>query len=99
MKGNFDKIVSGDTPVLVDFFADWCGPCKTQSSILKDLSGELDGNAKIIKIDVDKNQNIASRFKVRNIPTLILFKNGQEVWKKAGVSSAEELQNVIKQHK
>lgn len=98
MKGNFDKIVSGDTPVLVDFFADWCGPCKTQSSILKDLSGELDGNAKIIKIDVDKNQNIASRFKVRNIPTLILFKNGQEVWKKAGVSSIEELQSVIKQY-
>ncbi len=98
MKGNFDKIVSGDTPVLVDFFADWCGPCKTQSSILKDLSGELDGSAKIIKIDVDKNQNIASRFKVRNIPTLILFKNGQEVWKKAGVSSTDELKQVISQH-
>lgn len=98
MKGNFDKIVSGDTPVLVDFFADWCGPCKTQSSILKDLSGELDGSAKIIKIDVDKNQNIASRFKVRNIPTRILFKNGQEVWKKAGVSSTDELKQVISQH-
>lgn len=98
MKGNFDEIISGDTPVLVDFFADWCGPCKTQSSILKDLSRELDGSAKIIKIDVDKNQNIASRFKVRNIPTLILFKDGQEVWKKAGVSSTDELKQVISQH-
>ncbi len=98
MKGNFDKIVAGDTPVLVDFFADWCGPCKTQASILKDLSGELDGSAKIIKIDVDKNQNIASRFKVRNIPTLMLFKNGQIVWKKAGVSSTDELKQIIAQN-
>lgn len=98
MKGKFDTIIDSSTPVLVDFFAEWCGPCKTQSAILKELSSSIDGKARIIKIDVDKNQNIAGRFNVRNIPTLMLFKNGKELWKKAGVSSVDELKQLISAH-
>lgn len=98
MKGKFDELIASNTPVLVDFYADWCGPCKVQAPILKELSTDIDGRARIIKIDVDKNQAIAGRFGIRSIPTLMLFKNGKEIWKKAGVSSKEELLQVISQH-
>ena len=95
MKGNFNKLINSETPVLVDFYAEWCGPCKMQSPILKEISEELGGKARIIKIDVDKNQGVASRFQVRGVPTLILFKNGQPVWRQSGVASKQALINVI----
>ena len=91
MKANFDKLIQSEKPVLIDFYADWCGPCKVQAPILKEVFDEINGKARILKIDVDKNQRIASRFQVRGVPTLILFKNGEIVWRKSGVSTKNDL--------
>lgn len=96
---NFNEIINSEKPVLVDFFAEWCGPCKTMSPILKDVAKQVQGKAKIIKIDVDKNQQVASVYQVRGVPTLILFKNGKQIWRQSGVVQANELVNLINQHK
>ena len=98
MKETFNSIINGNEPVLVDFHATWCGPCKTQAPILKDLSADIKGKARIIKIDVDKNQALAQKYQVKSVPTLILFKNGQPVWRQAGVASKQELLDVINKH-
>lgn len=95
MKGNFQKLISGDTPVLVDFHATWCGPCKMQAPILKEVSSEVNGKAKILKIDVDKNQQLANRYQVRGVPTLILFRNGKPVWRQSGVAQKKQLIDLI----
>ncbi len=95
MKETFNSIINGNEPVLVDFHATWCGPCHTQAPILKDLSADIKGKARIIKIDVDKNQALAQKYQVRSIPTLILFKNGVAVWRHSGVASKQELLGVI----
>jgi thioredoxin 1 len=91
----FKDIVSGETPVLVDFFAEWCGPCKTMAPILSEVKSTLKDGVKIIKIDTDKNPNLARDFQVRGVPTLILFQNGQIKWRQSGVISAQDLQLVI----
>lgn len=98
MKGNFNQIIQSDTPVLVDFFAEWCGPCKTQTPILIDLAKEMQGQVKIIKIDVDKNPEIAQRFQIRGVPTLAIFKNGASVWRQSGVLDKTSLKNIIASH-
>ena len=98
MKENFKSIIDGSQPVLVDFHATWCGPCKAQAPILKELSSEVKGKARILKIDVDKNQAIAQKYQVRSVPTLILFKAGELMWRHAGVASKKELLEVIKPH-
>ena len=98
MKGNFDNIISGEKPVLVDFHAEWCGPCKMQSPILKEVAKIIDGKVRIIKIDVDKNQAIAQRFQVRGVPTLALFKNGRILWKQSGLQTKQQIINVINQN-
>ncbi|XOV93021.1 MAG: thioredoxin [Bacteroidota bacterium] len=98
MKGNFKQLISGNKPVLVDFYADWCGPCKMQTPILKDVSDAIKGKARIIKIDVDRNRAIASQYKVQSIPTLILFKGGQPVWRQAGVANKKQLIDLVGQH-
>jgi len=98
MKENFKSIIEGNEPVLVDFHATWCGPCKTQAPILKDLAPEIKGKARIIKIDVDKNQALAMKYQVRSVPTLILFKNGESVWRHSGVASKEQLLDVMRPH-
>jgi len=95
---NFKDIINSDQPVLVDFFAEWCGPCKTMSPILKEVAEKVQGNAKIIKIDVDKNQQAATAYNVRGVPTLILFKNGKQLWRQSGVVQTNELVNLINQH-
>ncbi|RMG16545.1 MAG: thioredoxin [Bacteroidetes bacterium] len=98
MKGNFQKIINSDKPVLVDFYADWCGPCKMQAPILKEAASELNGQARIIKIDVDKNRKVSEQYQIQSIPTLILFKNGQPVWRQSGLLSKQQLLDVIRQH-
>lgn len=95
MKGNFDHIINSDKPVLVDFYADWCQPCKIQSPILQELAREMTDKVKVIKIDVDKNQEVATKFQVQSIPTLILFKNGQAKWRQVGVTTKANIVNVI----
>ncbi len=84
--------------VLVDFFAEWCGPCKTLAPILVETKTKIDPTTKIIKIDIDKNQHAAAHFNVRSVPTLILFKEGKLVWRQSGVLSSDQLAQVIKQH-
>jgi|SRR5690606_13888207 thioredoxin 1 len=96
--GNFSSLVAGEKPTLVDFYADWCGPCKMMTPILEELKRELGESARIIKIDVDKNPALASRFDVRGVPTLALFKNGELKWRQAGVVPAENLRRIIAAH-
>ncbi len=98
MKSSFKKIINSETPVLVDFFADWCGPCKVLAPILKDVKEELGDAVKIIKIDVDKNQSIASKYKVKGVPTMLLFKDGKQVWRQSGVLQKNDIiQNIQSQ--
>jgi thioredoxin 1 len=94
----FNELINSDVPVLVDFYATWCGPCKMMTPILDDVAKQVQGKAKVIKIDVDKNQQAAAAYQVRGVPTLILFKNGKQVWKQSGVVQANELVNLINQH-
>lgn len=95
MKGNFSKLINGDQPILVDFHALWCGPCKMQTPIMKEVAKKRKGKARIIKIDIDKNQAIAQRFKVMGVPTLMLFKKGEIVWRASGVQSQQKLIEII----
>lgn len=95
MKGNFDSIINENRPVIVDFHALWCGPCKVQSPILKQVADELGDRIRVIKIDVDQNQALASRFQIRSVPTLMIFKNGKVVHKQAGVHTKAQIMNVL----
>ncbi|WP_055448616.1 thioredoxin [Lacinutrix mariniflava] len=99
MKNSFNTIIDSNTPVLVDFFAEWCGPCKTLAPILKQVKEALGDDVKIVKIDVDKNQTLASKYNVRGVPTLLLFKNNQQVWRESGVLQKNDIINVINTHK
>ena len=92
---NFQTIINSDTPVLVDFFATWCGPCKMLGPILKEVKDNLGDGISIIKIDVDKNQQIASQFQVRGVPTMILFQNGKQLWRQSGVLQKNEIIKII----
>ena len=96
MKANFQSIINSEIPVLVDFFAEWCGPCKVQSPILKEIAAEMGAKIKVIKIDVDKNQQIASQYNIQGVPTLMLFKNGNTLWGQSGVTAKDQLINIIK---
>lgn len=98
MKQNFNTIIDSKTPVLVDFFADWCGPCKMLAPILKDLKKELGEGIKIVKIDVDKNQPLATKYQVRGVPTMLLFKDGKQLWRQSGVVQKNQLISIIKSH-
>lgn len=92
-------MLANEKLVLVDFFAEWCGPCKMMQPILDDVKSAVGDTARIIKVDVDKNTNAAQSYQVQGVPTLILFKNGQPVWRQSGVAPAHVLKQLIQQHK
>lgn len=92
---NFEQLIAGDKPVLVDFFATWCGPCKMMHPILEELKQNISDQATIIKIDVDEAQEVAVQYGVRAVPTLAIFKQGQLVWREAGVHSAQQLVQAL----
>jgi thioredoxin 1 len=98
MKGKFDSLIHDIRPVVIDFHALWCSPCKIQSPILKEIATELGDRIKVIKIDVDQNSEIASRYNIQSVPTLIIFKNGKQIWRQSGVVSKIQLYDVLTQN-
>lgn len=95
---NFNEIIKSDKPVLIDFHATWCGPCKMMGPILQDVSKKIGGRAKILKIDVDKNAKVAAKYKIQSVPTLMVFKNGKMIWRQSGVVPANQLVQVLEKN-
>ncbi len=94
----FAEIIKGSTPVLVDFFAEWCGPCKIMKPILEQLHQRMGDSVRILKVDIDKSPAAAASFNVQSVPTLLVFKNGKVCWRNSGVLQAAQLETIIKQY-
>ena len=92
------ELINGEKPVLIDFSAEWCGPCKMMAPILKELSGLMGDKIRILKIDVDKIQKVAQKYQIQGVPTLILFNDGKPIWRQSGVIQAAQLQGIINSH-
>ncbi|MFC4872696.1 thioredoxin [Negadavirga shengliensis] len=95
---SFSELIKGDKLVLVDFYATWCGPCQMMQPILQEVAAKVGDRAKIIKIDVDRNPVAANKFQIRGVPTLILFRKGEPLWRQSGVVSAHQLVQTIEKH-
>ena len=94
--GNFEDIINSTTPTLVDFYAEWCGPCKMISPLLEQVSSEIGDTAKILKVDIDKNQSFAASYGIRSVPTLMIFKEGKVVWRQSGIPPKHLIVESIK---
>ena len=94
----FSDLINSDKPVLIDFSAEWCGPCKMMAPILKEVAKNVNGRVRILKIDVDRNPKVAAQYQIQGVPTLILFKNGQPVWRQSGVLQANQLLQILNQY-
>lgn len=94
---SFNDLINGETPVLVDFSAEWCGPCKAMAPVLKEVAGKVGKKAKIIKIDVDRNPELAGKLGIRGVPTFILYQNGEAKWRQSGMQSSHTLVQIIEQ--
>lgn len=95
---DFDKIIAESKPTLVDFFATWCGPCKMQAPILEQVKNRVGDAANVIKVDIDRNNALAAKYRVQSVPTLILFKNGEPVWRTVGLQQADLLEGKLREH-
>lgn len=98
MQANFNNLIAGNTPVLVDFYADWCAPCKMMTPVLHEVKKQTGDQLKIIKINVDENHSIAGKYQVRSIPSVMLFKNGEMKWSGVGVMQSNQLLQVVRQY-
>lgn len=96
-KESFGNIIQGEKPVLVDFHAEWCGPCKMMKPVLEELRQLMGDAIRILKIDIDKNTAVSNAYNITGVPTLMLFQKGQVLWRQSGVQAAKQLQSVIKQ--
>lgn len=94
----FQQIINGDKPVLIDFFATWCGPCKAMSPIVENIGKEVQGSARVLKIDVDRNQALASQFGIQAVPTFMIFKKGKIVWRQSGGSDKQTMKAELLKH-
>ncbi len=95
MTGNFESLINGDKPVLIDFTASWCGPCQMLAPILEEVAQQMKSVVKVIKIDVDKNPDLAAALGIRGVPTLILYSHGQQKWRQSGVMPAAAIRKAI----
>ena len=95
---NFNELIQSSKPVLIDFYAEWCGPCKVMKPHLLDVAERMGDNAKIVMVDIDKEKDLAERFRIQSVPTIIIFKNGKQLWRQSGVISAKALIQLLKEY-
>jgi thioredoxin 1 len=98
MKGTFEELIESETPVLIDFFATWCGPCKAMAPALQQLADEMGDKVRIIKIDIDKNQALQRKYKVSGVPTIMIFKNSKQLFRQSGAMMLPQLKQAVKPH-